>query len=389
MFYISLDTKEECLGYYFDGAVHQDLPEGELFTWDYVGWAHKDNVDYLKLYCHGKTMAEVCPPFLKREWEQLGSQRKSFEKAILGSKINVSDVCIYDIIPMWYLKELSQLKCEILEHVKKTFEKPKTYEFMLELEKLFAGIRKNTLNIDTSSLKSKTAQTPVRNLLKRIKNRRIVDYNQFGTVTGRLTVTSNSFPIMNLDKSFRSILKPNNDLFVEFDYNAAELRTILSLSDQQQPEEDIHQWNIKKVFKQDMTRDEAKRKIFSAIYNPNVEQNYYRIDKILNKFYDSGKIVTPLGREIFCDESHALNYVVQSTTSDLVLKQVLEVNKILEGKKSNILFLIHDSFVVDLSHEDRYLLPEIKNVFSKNQLGDYLVNVKAGRDFGSLRRVDI
>ena len=87
-------------------------------------------------------------------------------------------------------------------------------------------------------------------------------YNQFGTVTGRLTVTSNSFPIMNLDKSFRSILKPNNDLFVEFDYNAAELRTILSLSDQQQPEEDIHQWNIKKVFKQDMTRDEAKRKIF-------------------------------------------------------------------------------------------------------------------------------
>jgi hypothetical protein len=138
-----------------------------------------------------------------------------------------------------------------------------------------------------------------------------------------------------------------------------------------------------------MTRDEAKRKIFSAIYNPNVEQNYYRIDKILNKFYDSGKIVTPLGREIFCDESHALNYVVQSTTSDLVLKQVLEVNKILEGKKSNILFLIHDSFVVDLSHEDRYLLPEIKNVFSKNQLGDYLVNVKAGRDFGSLRRVDI
>jgi hypothetical protein len=81
------------------------------------------------------------------------------------------------------------------------------------LEKLFADIRKNTLNIDTSSLKNRTAQTPVRNLLKRIKNRRIVDYNQFGTVTGRLTVTSNSFPIMNLDKSFRSILKPNNDLF--------------------------------------------------------------------------------------------------------------------------------------------------------------------------------
>jgi hypothetical protein len=63
---------------------------------------------------------------------ELGNQRKSFEKAILGSKINVSDVCIYDIIPMWYLKELSQLKCEILEHVKKTFEKPKTYEFTRE-----------------------------------------------------------------------------------------------------------------------------------------------------------------------------------------------------------------------------------------------------------------
>ena len=54
---------------------------------------------------------------------------------------------------------------------------------------------------------------------------------------------------------------PQNDWFLELDYNAAEVRTLLALSGKDQPEEDIHEWNIKNIYDGDLTREEAKRKI--------------------------------------------------------------------------------------------------------------------------------
>ena len=82
----------------------------------------------------------------------------------------------------------------------------------------------------------------------------------FGTKTGRLTTKKSSFPILTLDSTFRSVIKPQNDWLVELDFNAAELRTLLSLAGKEQPKEDIHDWNMKTVLKRAKSREDAKKK---------------------------------------------------------------------------------------------------------------------------------
>ena len=102
----------------------------------------------------------------------------------------------------------------------------------------------------------------------------------FGSVTGRLTTYPDSFPILNLKTEHRDILMPRNDWFVEMDYNGAEIRTLLSLAEKEQPVEDIHEWNMKNVYRNLVTRDEAKKRFFAWLYNPNSE------DYLTSRAYD-------------------------------------------------------------------------------------------------------
>mgnify|MGYP007000094991 len=53
-----------------------------------------------------------------------------------------------------------------------------------------------------------------------------VDYDIFGTVTGRMTTKRGSFPALNLKRELKKHVRPNNDVFLELDFNAAEIRTM-------------------------------------------------------------------------------------------------------------------------------------------------------------------
>jgi DNA polymerase I-like protein with 3'-5' exonuclease and polymerase domains len=115
----------------------------------------------------------------------------------------------------------------------------------------------------------------------------------------------------------------------------------------------------------------------------------YDRDELLEKFYKNGCIETLFGRSIEVDEFKALNYIVQSTTADLVNERAVALDAFLEGTKSFVSHIVHDEVVLDMDDEDRQLLPEIKEIFAQNRLAKFEVNFKAGKDYYNLERLNV
>ena len=195
-----------------------------------------------------------------------------------------------------------------------------------------------------------------------------------------------------MKKIYRKIIKPKNDWFMSLDYNGAELRTVLALGDEPQPDWDIHQWNAKNVFGGVLSREESKEKFFAWLYNPEsdaISSDLYNRDKILSNYYLDGRIQTPAGRSIAVEQRKAFNYLIQSTTADLVMERAVEINKFLFDKKSFISHIVHDEIVIDLHDSERNLSPLIKNIFENNSLGQFRSNINAGKNYYDLKELII
>ena len=98
---------------------------------------------------------------------------------------------------------------------------------------------------------------------------------------------------------------------------------------------------------------------------------------------------TPYGRRLPVSERKAQNYLLQSTTSDIVIENAYKIMKILQQRQSSIAFTLHDSVVIDMSAEDGDLLHEIKSVFEETRWGPFRSNVRIGKDFGNMKEVQV
>lgn len=395
MFFEVIDNKFDCFGYFYDGNIMFQPPntEGVQYCWTYNSALKEySNVEYASLFCEGKTISEVCPEHLKQDWTYLNERFKSFFKSFHIAKINLEENCFYDMVPMSFLHDYFSVKVKIIEHVVKTFTKPSNYDYLCEVMKVCDTIAKQKLNIDTSVLNLKIADPMVKRAKIKYENLSpYIKYDIFGTKTGRLSTMPRSFPIHQLDKEYRNVIKPTNDWFLELDFNGAELRTFLALAGKEQPKVDIHDWNIENIFNAGMDREEGKKKIFAWLYgdidNKKAEEIYNK-ELVRRKYWDGSKVTTYWGREIEADRHHSLSYIVQSTFADLVLKQMVMVAKLLEGSKSFIAFTIHDNIIVDLADDEKHLLPKIVEVFSDTEFGKFLVNIKAGPNFGEMKKIN-
>ena len=207
-------------------------------------------------------------------------------------------------------------------------------------------------------------------------------------MTGRLSTHKGSFPILTMKKELRMLLKPHNDWFLSLDYNGAEARTVLGLLDVEQPEYDIHEWNLKNTLKNSaQNREEAKNKFFSWLYNPDsstIQDSVYDRNALLEKYYSDGYVNTIFGRKIKVDSYKALNYIIQSTTADLVNDRAVKIDDFLKDKKSFVSHIVHDEVVIDLHDDERSLVTEIEDIFKNNKMGQYKTNTKAAKNYYDL-----
>ena len=110
-----------------------------------------------------------------------------------------------------------------------------------------------------------------------------------------------------MNKDYRHVLKPKNDCFIELDYNGAELRVLLHLLGYDQPDYDVHRWNLENVFENKVTRAEAKTLFFAWLYSSNskevrehspLQKKKYNKETLVDKYWDGHTIRTPFDRDV-------------------------------------------------------------------------------------------
>lgn len=382
MIFQIIDDKVNCPAIFYDGIIEFEPNLSKLNltkTWKYELLLEEfyKEVNFAYLYSQ-KSLFESCPENSKEEWNNVVKRLNAFYKSFKEARIKLNDVCFFELVPEKFLKEYCSVKNDIVEYVLEHHSRPENYQFLLELSKLIEEIKNKSLKINRTNIK--------------LNNSKNIHYNIFGTKTGRL-VNNGGFPILTLKKELRSIIEPHNDFFIEFDFNAFEARVMLSLSDNDQPLEDIHEWNLKNCFKNVTNRDQAKINFFSWLYDEekrnSILEKYYNKNYVINKYWNKEKkiIFNIFKRRIeHVDFHHALSYIIQSTSNDLFLRQVLKVNEFLRinNLKSRIAFIIHDSLVIDYRQDEIKYLKKIIHIFKQTQFGEYNINIKKGFNYGEM-----
>ncbi len=394
MIFQILDDKERCFGIYRKGEfIYDRLPHDIGRTWNWHPSLAAADISYASIFVGGRSLEDVCPEHLQTRLQKREGKIKAFINSAVNAKIKFDDLCLFNIVPDQHLKHFCETKNEICQWIFDNYEKPQNHGFIVDLQNMISEINKRPVLINQERLlKHSLGDMKAKSLRNFLggENKPIL-YDVWGSVTGRLTTKTGSFPIMNLKKELADVVVPKNNVFVQFDLNGAEIRTLLSLSTGDHPREDIHTFNLNNVYSGLGSRDEAKKRFFAWLYNPNSEdyltEKFYNKTDILKKYYIDGVVNTPLGRKIATDDFHSLNYLLQSSSSDNCMMQCVKINKFLKQAKSFVHSVVHDSLTIDLDLNDRHLLPQIQEIFEDTQLGWFKSSVHVGHNLKDMTEV--
>ena len=372
----TLDIENNCTGIFDRSSFLFDKYEKILnnycLAWKHSPILNDERYTYLYLYLKSDDLSSYA--YDSEMYEEYLLKMESHSKAAKTAKIELDEMCFFDIVPENQMIRWFTIRRQCMEALLSAADKPSDYDILHKAHVLATEISRQKIIFDNKYSKIK--------------------YDIFGSATGRFTTVKGTVPILNLKKENRSQLVPNNDLFLELDFNAAELRTLLSLSGRNQPDIDIHEWNIDNVFRGGLERSKAKQRVFAWLYNPeavdtSLERCYNR--EIFRDFFSTEDqiLTTPFGRKLYVEERKAQSYLLQSTTSDIVIENAYKIMKLLKNKRSSIAFTLHDSVVLDFAKEDYKMVQDIRNTFEQTRMGRFLSNISIGKNFGDMKELQL
>ena len=127
LYFQSLDDKSECVGIYANGELYFDnLPTNLTHTWRHSGAISDKVVQYAWIISGGKNLIDVCPEHLKSELSANQAKFKAYLQSFRLAKINLRELCFFDLVPDDFLLSFCETKNKITKHVFDNYKNPAT-----------------------------------------------------------------------------------------------------------------------------------------------------------------------------------------------------------------------------------------------------------------------
>jgi hypothetical protein len=220
-------------------------------------------------------------------------------------------------------------------------------------------------------------------------------YTQYNlnTTTSRPSNTFNSinFAALNKDNSERMCYRPENDKFIELDFQGYHPRLIGEMVEFHFPK-DVNTYTMLGQLL-GVTQQEAKELTFKQLYGgvwseyqnkPFFKDVNMFIDDMWDEYQYGKRLVTE--NKIFMPDaemtrSKLFNYIVQSKETSTNVELLELVFSLLEDKKTKLVLYTYDAFLFDYSNEDKGLIQEVINMMG------YPVSVKQGKTYHGLEKL--
>ena len=294
---------------------------------------------------------------------------------------------INSLIPITKLYEKCELIYNSIEEYINNIKIPEGFDFYNKLAtNVFFLIEQSGIEVYYESFKE--IFKPRNPIFNTLNNKVYTLYNLFNP-TSRPTNNFNSvnFAAIPHTEKHRKCFKPQNDYFVEFDFDGYHLRLLADQLDYPMTKESAHKQLAKQYFgKEEITDEEytkAKQINFHAIYGKIPEEHknlkifkeiQQYIDTLWNNFNNNGYVQNPQSDKQFTKElkdmhpAKLMNYMMQSLETSnniIILKDVLEY---LKDKKTFIALYTYDAILFDFSKEDSIeTLEELQKIMEKQK----------------------
>lgn len=309
-----------------------------------------------------------------------------------------------------YLQNVNELiplskhyeKCECLyEQIKQYIGKETTSEFYTEYCKQYQIVERERLFLNVNKFE-RHFELPWQPFSMQ-ESSILTNYNLYNLTT-RPTNSFNgiNFLALNKEDGSRKSFVPKNDLFVEFDFDAYHLMLIAKLIGFECPDKSMHLYLGKQYFDTAVLSEkeyqEGKAITFQQIYG-GIKKEYAhieffkKIDEYIQatwKLYqETGEIILQTGRPLHLHKNSLnpqklFNYIIQNLETWQNVQILKKLNALLENKRSKIVLVIYDSFLLDYSIEDgKEVLLDIKELIQDQ---GFTVKVKVGKNYDALQK---